>query len=209
MALAGKKTIILEFDMRKPQILAALNLEKAPGITNYLLSNTDLNMLIIPIPGSENLYVLPCGPVPPNPAELLLDPKVEELFVQLKQQFDVILIDTPPVGMVSDAMTLGKFADSTLYIVRQGISYKKQLLLIDELYRENKIPKISIVLNDVKIKPGYGYYGYGRYGYGGGDGYGYFEEDKRLKTVTEKFFDLFALKKLTKKSTEKSIKNDA
>jgi Mrp family chromosome partitioning ATPase len=112
---------------------------------------------------------------------LLLDSRVAELFTWLKQNFDVVLIDTAPVGMVSDAMTLGEMANTTLYIVRQGHTYKKQISLIDEFFRENKLPKISIIINDVKLRPGYGYYGYGRYGYGYGYGGGYYEMEKEDK----------------------------
>lgn len=182
MGLAGKKTIILEFDIRKPRVLAGLKMGKYKGVINYLAGNSELNDLILQVPDAENLYVLPCGPIPPNPSELLLDPKVETLFEILREQYDVIIIDTAPVGMVSDAMTLGKFADCTLYLARQGHTYKKQIALIDEVYRENKLPKVSVVINDVKLKPGYGYYGYGRYGYGYGYIYGekdsYYEQDE-------------------------------
>jgi Mrp family chromosome partitioning ATPase len=154
--------------------------------------------LPIKIPGYENLYAIACGPVPPNPSELLLDSRVEEMFVWLKENFDVILLDTAPVGMVSDAMTLGKFADSTLYIVRQGYTYKKQISLIDEFYHENRLPKISIVINDVKLKPGYGYYGYGRYGYGYGYGGGYYETEEGQDTPN-RIFSFDKLKNLFKR----------
>lgn len=177
MAVAGKKTIILEFDIRKPKVLSHLNMTKKPGLTNFLIGKAKLEDLPIPVEGSENLFVLPCGPVPPNPAEILLDPKLNELFDYLKANFDAVIMDTAPVGMVSDAMTLSRFADCTLYIVRQGHTYKKQVGLIDEFYTQGKLPKISIILNDVKIRSGYGYYGYGRYGYGYGYGSGYFEEE--------------------------------
>ena len=133
---------------------------------------------------------LDCGPIPPNPAELLLDQKVEEMFAWLKENFDIVLVDTAPVGMVSDAMTLSKFADSTLYLVRQGHTFKKQIVLIDEFYKENKLPKVSIIINDVKVKAGYGYYGYGRYGYGYGYGYGsYYEEETPPRNFFEKIID--------------------
>jgi Mrp family chromosome partitioning ATPase len=106
----------------------------------------------------------------------------------------VILIDTAPVGMVSDAMTLSKFADCSLYIVRQGHTYKKQIGLIDEFYREGKLPKVSIIINDVKVKPGYGYYGSGRYGYGYGYKSKYYEEETATKNIVSRFFGLFDLK---------------
>jgi tyrosine-protein kinase Etk/Wzc len=181
MALTGKKTIILEFDIRKPKVLSGLGLGRRPGISNFLVGKAELKDLVVPVPKHENLFVLPCGPIPPNPAELLLDQKVTELFDWVRSEFDVVLVDTAPVGMVSDALTLGAFADCTLYLVRQGRTFKKQVVLIDELYRENKLPKVSIVINDVKIRAGYGYYGYGRYGYGYGYGQGqdsYYEEER-------------------------------
>jgi tyrosine-protein kinase Etk/Wzc len=178
MALTGKKTVILEFDIRKPKVMSGLKLGKKPGMSNYLLGKAELQDLIVPVPDHENLFVLPCGPIPPNPSELLLDEKVDEMFDWLKENFDVIVIDTAPVGMVSDAMTLGKYAVATLYLARQGHTFKKQIILIDEFYQQKKLPRVSIILNDVKIKPGYGYYGYGRYGYGYGYGYGYKKGDR-------------------------------
>ncbi|MCW3117688.1 MAG: hypothetical protein JWM28_1770, partial [Chitinophagaceae bacterium] len=189
MALAGKKTIVLEFDIRKPKIMTGLKLRSKLGITNFLMNTNSIEELPVLVPGFENLFVLPCGPVPPNPAELLLEEKVTELFSYLKQNFDAIIIDTAPVGMVSDAMTLSKFADCTLYIVRQGHTFKKQIILIDEFYTESRLPKISIIINDVKLKPGYGYYGYGRYGYGYGYGQGYYQEEATKKSILDKIFD--------------------
>lgn len=179
MALAGKKTVVIEFDIRKPKLFHGLKLSGKKGVTNFLVGKADMEELLIKVPGFESLYAISCGPIPPNPSELLLDSRVADMFKWLRENFDVIIIDTAPVGMVSDAMTLGKFADSTLYIVRQGYTYKKQISLIDEFYQDNRLPRISIVINDVKLKPGYGYYGYGRYGYGYGYGGGYYEMDDK------------------------------
>jgi len=190
MALAGKKTVILEFDIRKPKILTGLKLHQKIGITNYLVGKAEIQNLAMEVPGFENLYVISCGPVPPNPSELLLDQRVSNLFDWLKENFDVIIVDTAPVGMVSDAMTLGKFADSTLYIVRQGYTYKKQVGLIDEFYRGNRLPRLSIIINDVKLRPGYGYYGYGRYGYGYGYSGGYYDLEKDERPMLKKVFSL-------------------
>lgn len=197
LALAGKKTIVLEFDIRKPKVLSGLGISKGPGITNFLVGKGNLQDFIKAVPEHDNLYVLGCGPVPPNPAELLLDPRLDELFAWLKQNFDVVIIDTAPVGMVSDAMTLGKYADCTLYLVRQGHTFKKQVVLIDEFYKEDKLPKVSIIINDVKLKPGYGYYGYGRYGYGYGYGYGsYYEEEVAPPSLSERLFKFFDIRRL-------------
>lgn len=187
LALANKKTIILEFDIRKPKIISGLDLPKHAGLTNYILGKATLDELPMKVPGYENLYVLPCGPIPPNPAELLLDARLTELFSYLRQNFDTVVMDTAPVGMVSDAMTLGRFADCTLYIVRQGHTYKKQINLVEEYNTQGKLPKISIILNDVKVKGGYGY-GYGGYGYGYGYGAGYFEDETPEPTGLSKWF---------------------
>jgi len=207
LALAGKKTVILEFDIRKPKILSGLGLTKGSGITNFLIGKVDnLADVIRPLPGNENLYILGCGPIPPNPSELLLDPKLDEMFQWLQKNFDVVLVDTAPVGMVSDAMTLSKYADCTLYLVRQGHTFKKQVALIDEFYTENKLPKVSIIINDVKLKPGYGYYGYGRYGYGYGYGYGsYYEEETPPKGIVDRLLDKLSIRKFfgKKKSSKK------
>jgi tyrosine-protein kinase Etk/Wzc len=209
MSLANKKTIILEFDIRKPKILSGLGISKKPGLTNYLLGKISFDELPIEVADYENLYVLPCGPVPPNPSELLLDSRIKELFFYLKENFDVIVIDTAPVGMVSDAMTLSQFADATLYLVRQRYTQKKQLGLVDELAREKKLPKVSIVLNDVKARAGYGYYGYGRYGYGygsvygNGNGNGYFEDEAPASSFMKRWFGWADIKKWKQKNHKK------
>ncbi|MBO9636408.1 MAG: polysaccharide biosynthesis tyrosine autokinase, partial [Chitinophagaceae bacterium] len=182
MALSGKKTVILEFDLRKPKIVAGLGLQKGQGLTNYLIGAARMDELPQKVPGVEDLYVVPCGPVPPNPSEILLAPKIAELFRWLREEYDVIIIDTAPVGLVSDALTLSQYADATLYVVRQRYTYKKQLLFINELYTQGKFLKMGLLVNDVISKGTRGYYGYGggRYGYGYGYGYGvqsgYFDE---------------------------------
>lgn len=206
LALAGKKTVILEFDIRKPKILSHLNMAKHAGLTNFVLGKAKVEDLPVKVEGTDNLYVLPCGPVPPNPAELLLDPRINELFDWLRQNFDVVIMDTAPVGMVSDAMTLSRFADATLYIVRQGHTFKKQIGMIDEFYTQGKLPRIAIILNDVKVKSGYGYYGYGRYGYGYGYGYGsdYFDEEKRSNGTLKKWFGWMDTKKWSNKKRRRS-----
>ncbi len=198
MSLDGKKTVMLEFDIRKPKLFSGMKLSSKQGITNYLVGKAEMADLPIKIPGYDNLFGISCGPVPPNPSELLLDSRVTDMFTWLKENFDVILIDTAPVGMVSDAMTLGKFADTTLYIVRQGYTYKKQVSLIDEFYHANRLPRISIVINDVKLKPGYGYYGYGRYGYGYGYGGGYYEIEEG-QDAPKNSFSLKNLKNIFKR----------
>ncbi len=204
VSLTGKKTIILEFDIRKPRVLAGLKMPKGPGISNYLVGKSNnLAELVRPVPEYENLFVLGCGPIPPNPAELILGERVDQMFAWLQSNFDMVVIDTAPVGMVSDAMTLGKYAEASLYLVRQGHTFKKQIALIDEFYNEKKLPKVSIILNDVKLKPGYGYYGYGRYGYGYGYGYGsYYEEETPPSNFFERLLEKLDIRKLFRKKNK-------
>jgi capsular exopolysaccharide synthesis family protein len=181
LAISGKRTVILEFDIRKPKIMKGLGLNERKGITNYIVGSAGFNEIIHQVPDVENLFVISCGPVPPNPAEMLLHRRVDELFQELRKQFDAIIIDSAPVGLVSDAMSLGRYADGTIYIVRHKYTLKKQLQMIDDIYRQSKLPHVAIVINDINSRGGYGgYYGYGSYGYGygygvNGNGSGYFD----------------------------------
>jgi len=188
MALGGKRTVVMEFDIRKPKILSSLDLKRKMGITNYIIGMAELKEMLVPVEGFDNFFVIPCGPIPPNPAELLLDPRLNELMKIVKQEFDVVILDTAPIGLVSDAVHLGQYADCTLYIVRRGYTPRKLLAMIEDLYREKRIPRISLLLNDVKMRTGYfgGYYdgygyGYGSYGYGHDSGY--FEREGSKKRV--------------------------
>lgn len=195
LALSGKKTVIMEFDIRKPKIVSGLDLKRKMGISNYIIGKADFNDLLVKVADIDNLYVIPCGPIPPNPAELLLDKRLTELMEEVKANFEVVIMDTAPVGLVSDAITLSKFADSTLYIIRQGYTFRKQLRFIDDIYTEKKLPALSILLNDVKMGGGY-YGGYGYYGAGYGYGSGYFEEVSKKRPG---FFSRFRRRKQTSK----------
>jgi tyrosine-protein kinase Etk/Wzc len=193
MALAGKRTVVLEMDIRKPKIAKNLNLSRSQGISNFLVGNVNVESLALPVPEVDNLYVIPCGPIPPNPSEMLLNEKLTELFDYVKSNFDVVIIDTAPVGLVSDAFTLSQYAVSTLYIVRMGYTLKKQMHFIQELYQNNKLPKIGLLVNDIKANSHYYSYGsYGGYGYGYGYGYGlsngYYESNGKSSAKLVKFF---------------------
>ncbi len=182
MALSGKRTVIMEFDIRKPKIVSGLDLKRKMGITNYIIGKASFSELLIKVAGVDDLYVIPCGPIPPNPSEILLDKKLDELMGEVLENFDCVIMDTAPIGLVSDAITLNRFSNCTLYITRQGYTFKKQLGLVEDLYVNKKLPNLCLLINDVKAEGGYygGYYG-GGYGYYGGYGYGrhsdYFEAE--------------------------------
>ena len=173
MALSGKRTVIMEFDIRKPKIVSGLDLKRKMGITNYIIGKASFNELLIKVNGIDDLYVIPCGPIPPNPSEILLDTRLDELMKEVADNFDVVIMDTAPIGLVSDAITLNRFSNCTLYITRQGYTFRKQLGLVEDLYMNKKLPNLCLLINDVKADGGYygGYYG-GGYGYYGGYGYG-------------------------------------
>jgi capsular exopolysaccharide synthesis family protein len=184
MALAGKKTVVMEFDIRKPKIMVGLELQRKMGITNYIIGAANFDDLLIKVNEVENLYVIPCGPIPPNPAELLLSPRLNDLIRHAKERFDCIIMDTAPIGLVSDAVNLAQFADCTLYIVRRGHTPRGLLSLVNDLYTNKKLPAVSILLNDMKqggayYGGAYGGYGYGYYGHGFEKNAGYFEKESR------------------------------
>ena len=168
LAVSGKKVLLMEFDLRKPKITAALNIENASqGITTYLSGKQDVSSILRQIKSVENYWLLPCGPIPPNPAELLLSPKLDQMFAELKEMFDYIIIDCPPLGIVSDAKILSKYSDINLYVVRQRYTLKKQLGFVNNLYTEQKLNNLALVVNDVILNGANGYYGYANtYGYG-------------------------------------------
>jgi capsular exopolysaccharide synthesis family protein len=186
MAVSGKKTVILEFDIRKPKVMKGLGLDykKSKGISNYLVGKATIEDIIQPVPDVENLYVIPCGPIPPNPAELILNDRLAQLFDEVKQEFEVVIIDTAPVGLVSDGFVLAKYADACAYIVRHNYTFKKQIEIIEGIYQENKLKNMSLVINDVQAQAGYGkYYGYVNYGY---VNYGYGSDLSNYFDVTGK-----------------------
>jgi capsular exopolysaccharide synthesis family protein len=185
-ALTGKRTVILEFDIRKPKIAGSLRVKHKTGISNYIIGKASFEDVVVPVPGVENLFMVPCGPIPPNPSELLLDNAIETLISRARKEFDVVVIDTAPLGLVSDPIILGKFADAAIFVIRHNHTYKKQLNMLNEIYISKRLPHLSIVVNDVKDDGGYGnYYGYGGYEYTGeGYGYGndYFEQPANKKS---------------------------
>ena len=196
IAISGKKTVILEFDIRKPNVMKGLGLDskKSKGITNYLVGNATIEEIIQPIPEIENLYIIPCGPVPPNPAELILSASLIRLFEEVKSRFEMVVIDTAPVGLVSDGFVLSKYSDACAFIVRHNYTFKKQVEIIESIYHENKLKNISLIINDVHSQSGYGqYYGYANYGY---INYGYGTEVSNYFDVTRKKGFLKLLRKV-------------
>lgn len=164
-AVSGKKVLLIGMDIRNPKLNEYIDLPSSAGLTNYLSSNTTkIEDYIFKHKGFDQLHILPPGSIPPNPTELLMSNKVDEMFAQFKKEYDFIIVDTAPVSLVSDTLIIAKHADTFVYVVRSNIIDKRMLHIPEVLYRENKLPNMGLVLNDAKTKKGYGY-GYG-YGYG-------------------------------------------
>ena len=179
LSLLGKRVIIVGLDIRKPGLNKIFNIpRKEQGITQYL-SNPEKNLMdfVQPSDVSKNLYILPGGIVPPNPTELLARDGLDKAIETLKKNFDYVILDTAPAGMVTDTLLVGRVADLSVYVCRADYSRKAEFTLINELAADNKLPNICTVINGLDLqKKKYGYYyGYGKYGkyYGYGKRYGY------------------------------------
>lgn len=173
LAIAGKKTVLLELDLRKPKVSKYLNLNNKLGLSNYLIGRATLSDIIQPSNINSNLMVIGSGPVPPNPSELLIGDEIEELFTHLRENFDEIIVDTPPIGLVTDAQILSRLSDATIYVVRHGVTFKHQITQVEALYASNKFKKLNIIHNGIQI---------GGQGYGYGYGYGYYSDDVQEKS---------------------------
>lgn len=185
-AYSGKKTLIIGGDMRRPRMYGDFGLVNDIGMSTIISEGCKwedaVQKTLI-----DNLDFIAAGPVPPNPSELLMKSNTKDLIIELKKHYDFILIDSPPVALVTDAFILSELAEHTIYITRQNHTPKEALTNINEYYVSHKITHISIVFNDIaNNRIGYGYgagygYGYG-YGYGHSYGAGYYDEDKPAKS---------------------------
>ena len=184
--LTDKKVALLELDLRKPRLSGLLNVTRDPGISNYLVGKIPIEG-IIKETAIKNLFVVSAGAIPPNPSELILSAKFKEMMNELKNRFDYLIIDSAPIGPVSDSLLLKDYADTTIFVVRHNVTPKMYLKLIDNLFRQNKFKNICIVFNGLKRRGIGGSYGYGSYGYGNyGFGYGYGENGQGYYVKEEK-----------------------
>lgn len=166
LALSGQKVLLMGMDLRAPKVTEYLGIPDRKGITNYITDeDMTLDELIFTIPQVKGLDIISSGVIPPNPAELLMTKRVENLFTIVKQEYDIVIVDTAPVNLVTDTLLIGKHADMFMYVIRANYLDRRLLAVPQELYNEKKLPNMAIVLNDTDPKRSYGY-GYGGYGYG-------------------------------------------
>lgn len=164
LALTKKTVIVLGADVRVPKILDYLNLTvKNMGLTTLLANHdVDVNTVILKQPENYLFDILPAGIIPPNPAELLMDERFKEIVTELKNRYDYVIVDTAPVGMVSDTQIIAEYADATLFIARSNYLDKRLTTVLQDMYLNKKLKNIGLIINDVNYNKGYGYgYGYG------------------------------------------------
>jgi capsular exopolysaccharide synthesis family protein len=181
-ALSDKKTVLLGLDLRKPKIYDDFHIKNEKGIVNYLINDLNLEQ-ITQKTKLDYLDIVTSGPIPPNPSELIIGDKMAELIDELSKIYDYIVIDSPPLALVSDALELVRYADATIYVVRQDYTKKGMLSVINDKYKKGEIKHLSFVLNYYQQKAKYGY----GYGYGYGYNYGYYTADEKESLVKRIF----------------------
>ena len=179
MAFAGKRVLMVDLDIRKASLTRLFGGKRQKGVTHYLIGQVEqADELIHPVNGCPGLDIIYSGAIPPNPAELLLSDKLDELIGAVKDRYDLVLLDGVPTGVVADAAIVARLADLTLFVARAGVLDRRQLPDIEQIYQSGKLKKMAVVLNSVKEEQlGYGHYGYAGYSYG----YGYGNDKKKKK----------------------------
>lgn len=170
-ALLGKKVLLVGLDIRKPRLADLFEIDDHQhGITNLLVKNDptweEIQQQLVPSGINNNLTLLMAGPTPPNPSELVSRKSLDDIFAELRKHYDYILVDTAPVGLVTDTIEIGRICDATVFVCRADFTPKESIVMINSLHNQKKLPKINIVINGIDMsrkKYGY-YYGYGRYG---------------------------------------------
>lgn len=174
LALTNKRVLLVGLDLRKPKIHKLFNISNEFGLSTYLINKSTKDEIVFPT-SINNLFLVPSGPIPPNPAELIETEKMELLMNEYKKEFDYIIFDTPPIAIVTDAILASKFSNVAIFVIRHNFSSKDVLYLADELAEKGTMRKLNILVNDIKMP---GYYGHGfkygyRYNYGYNYSYGY------------------------------------
>lgn len=172
IAMNNQKVLLVGCDLRKPALHKIFNITNDIGITTFIIGEKELNEIVFQT-NIDNLFLMPAGPVPPNPAELIETIKMKELFERVREEYDYIIIDTPPIALVADALSVATYADFTLYLVRQNHSHKDVLEIANAMKQEEKLPKIYLLINDIRPSRNMGMYYY--YGYGKEYNYGYYD----------------------------------
>lgn len=203
ISMSGKKVLIVGLDLRKPKLQNYFETNSITGLSTYLIGKNSAEEVVFNT-SYENVFYVPSGPIPPNPAELIESARMDEFINWAKQKFDYIVLDTPPIAVVTDALLTQRFTDMVLFVVRFNYSHKEVLKLVESLRATGSAKSISMLINDLQQKRIYGYnygynygysygysYGYGNYGYGEKSEGGYYTDDEPPLTWQEKIKRLF------------------
>ncbi|HNQ12165.1 MAG TPA: polysaccharide biosynthesis tyrosine autokinase [Bacteroidia bacterium] len=182
-AMQGYRVCLMGLDLRKPKLYEDFNLTNEIGISNYLIGNATLDD-IIQKTSIDRLHLISSGPIPPNPGELISKKEMDTLMSELQSRYDYVIIDTPPIGIVSDALVLMKYSHVNIYIVRSGITHKQSIKDLHHMAKENIVQNMGIILNGVDLRTAYGY---GSYRYSA-NGAGYYDEDEIKPGLLKRIF---------------------
>ncbi len=173
IAMVGKKVLLVGLDLRRPKLHKILDTDNDKGLTSYLIGESEYKDIVLKT-NISNLFFVPSGHIPPNPAELIESDRMSKFFEMAKQEYDYIIVDTPPIAIVTDTFLLALYVDINLFVVRQRYSSKNTLNLIDDFKNQGDLKNMAILINDISLT---GYYGYGiRYGDSFGYGYNYYSQ---------------------------------
>jgi capsular exopolysaccharide synthesis family protein len=187
--MASKKTILIDMDIRKPTINQRFNLIQPNGITNYLINQCSLDDIIVKLP-EVDFDILPAGTIPPNSGELIRSEKLIEMFAELRKRYEYIIVDSSPIGVVTDAYSLASIADVNLFIVRNGKTNKTFFKKLSAQLKSDKLPNIYTVINDVNADGGkYSKYKSYKYAYLFGYSYGY--TSRRKNNSADKYLHYY------------------
>ena len=186
IGLNNKKIVLINFDLRRPKLQDYLGIEAGKGLSLYLSGNANLEE-IIQTSRFENIDAIMAGAIPPNPMELIASERTKIMFQELKGRYDYILVDSPPIGMVADALLLLRYSDVNIFIVRQNYTHKKVFAQLIQTLKKRNVTNVNIILNDIRLDSRYRPY---QYGYAYNYGYGYLEDNhsfwKRRKSRKKK-----------------------
>lgn len=189
IAMNNKRVLLVGLDLRKPKLHTMLNQNSPIGISNYLVNRNTIDEIIVKTE-DPNFDVIFSGPPPPNPLELIESEKFEEFVDKVKSlDYDMIVFDTPPIGLVADGLSVAKYADLNIFVIRQNYTHKNTLKFINDIYSENKVNDLCLLINDVKMINNYGYRYGGTYGHGQKEGY-YDDEIEVEKNILKRFINI-------------------
>lgn len=188
IALSGKRTLILDLDLRKPKVHYAFNVDNTKGMSNLIVGAVGLDECIKQS-ALEHMDFITAGPIPPNPSELILSERFKEIIKELKTRYDVIIIDNPPIGLVSDGVKNLTESDIPIYVFKSHFSKRNFVYRVKELFDMKQIDKLNVILNAIKPTKG------DKYGYGYGYGYGYYENNREDRSLRDRLLTIFKRKK--------------